>query len=135
MTLVGKKLYFFMPDLKAEEPTIYVDYVIAEEYDITDRTIKVRFLSGKAVQKFAVAETKEECEKAFEKFREYAKVYWECYDEMTPIENKLKAKYEEMYGEFMDIPLGDEIERRHNGDAVVAEVEAKEEDVPVATGE
>lgn len=137
MTLVGKKLYFFVPDLKAEAKVpVFSDFVIAEEYDITDRTIKVRFLNGKAVQKFAVAETKEECEAAQEKFREYAKTYWECFDEMTPIEKKLKAKYEEMYGEFMDIPLGDEIERRHNADLVVAndDVPAAEPDMP-AEGE
>lgn len=145
MTLIGKKLYFFIPDLKAEEPTFFTDYVIAEEFDVTDRTVKVRFLSGKAVQKFAVGETKEEVAEAFKKFQEYKKVYWECFDEMTPIEKKLKAKYEEMYGEYMDIPLGDEIERRHNGDLVVADAEAKEaeakaeakaeEDPGVCTGE
>lgn len=126
MTLIGKKLFYFIADLKAEDYPIYTDYVIAEEYDVTDRTIKVRFLNGKAVQKFAVADTEEGAKAASEKFGEYKKVYWECYDAMTPIEERLKAKYEEMYGYVMDKELGDVIEHRHNADAIVAEIEEQE---------
>jgi hypothetical protein len=40
-----------------------------------------------------------------------------------------------MYGEFMDIPLGDEIERRHNGDAVVAAAEEQEKPEVKTEGE
>lgn len=121
MKLIGKKMFFFVPDVNVDEQVIRSDFVIAEEFDAQDRTVKVRFLGGQLAHKFAVAETEEEIKKAIEKFEEYRKVYHECLEEIKPIDQRLKDKYEEMYGEVMDTDLAQMIIDRRNPNLIPEE--------------
>lgn len=124
--LLAKKMFYFIPDVSNELLKIKEDYVIATEYDTKDITFKVRFLNGDAVQMFAVAETKEEVEKAHKKFLEYRKKYWEAVEKIKPAEEALHKAYEEAYGDYISKELLEVINDRHNVNKVVAEAEAKE---------
>lgn len=121
--MLAKKMFYFIPDVASDELTIKEDYVIATEYDPKDITFKVRFLNGNAVQMFAVGETKEEVEKAFAKFQEYRKKYWEAVEAIKPAEEKLHKAYEEAYGEFISKEMLQIINDRHNVNKVVAQAE------------
>ena len=97
-------------------------------------TEKVRFLNGDAVQAFAVCDTEEELQAAFDKFLEYTKVYWEKRALTDPIEKELQAKYVEMYHDFVDPDFGQIIKDRHNPEKVIAEYEQKQKEDENAAG-
>ena len=73
--MIGETKKYFIPDVNADELIIHESDVIGEELDPNDVTIKVKFLDGHWVQKFAVADTEEELRAAFEKFQDYRKKY------------------------------------------------------------
>lgn len=123
--LLAKKMFYFIPDVSSDDLIIKEDYVIATEYDPKDITFKVRFLNGNAVQMFAVGETKKDVEKAFEKFQEYRKKYWEAVEKIKPVEAELHKAYEDAYGEYIDKKMLEIMNDRHNVNKVVAEAEQK----------
>lgn len=131
---IGSKKLYFVPDLKADELVVREGHVLAEEFDSSDFTIKVRFLNGDAVQKFAVCDTKEELQAAFDKFQTYRKKYWDCYERIQPIEAELKAVYNQLYSDVMDVEFGTYIAHRHDANAVVAEAEKKDQEAANANG-
>jgi hypothetical protein len=126
--VTGKKKVYFLPTVDCKELIKKEDYVIAVEFDNTDMTEKVRFLNGDAVQAFAVCDTDEELQAAFNKFLEYTKIYWEKRALTDPIEKDLQAKYVEMYHDFVDPDFGQIIKDRHNPEKVIAEYEQKEKE-------
>jgi hypothetical protein len=126
--VTGKKKLYFLPTVDCKELIKKEDYVIAVEFDNSDMTEKVRFLNGDAVQAFAVCDTDEELQAAFDKFLEYVKVYWEKRAITDPVEKELQAKYVEMYHDFVDPEFGKIIKDRHNPEMVIAEYEKKEEE-------
>lgn len=126
--VTGKKKVYFLPTVDCKELIKKEDYVIAVEFDNTDMTEKVRFLNGDAVQAFAVCDTDEELQAAFDKFLEYTKIYWEKRALTDPIEKDLQAKYVEMYHDFVDPDFGQIIKDRHNPEKVIAEYEQKEKE-------
>lgn len=122
--MIGQKLYYFIPNLYSDEMVVKSDFVIATEFDNVDNTFKVRFLNGDAVQMWATGLHEELLKEPFRKFQDYRKVYHECREAVRPHENRLRAKYEELFGDFMDIELGKIIENRHNPEKVLAKEEA-----------
>lgn len=132
--VTGKKKLYFLPTVDCKELLKKEDYVIAVEFDNTDMTEKVRFLNGDAVQAFAVCDTEEELQAAFDKFLEYTKVYWEKRALTDPIEKELQAKYVEMYHDFVDPDFGQIIKDRHNPEKVIAEYEQKQKEDENAAG-
>lgn len=126
--VTGKKKLYFLPTVDCKELIKKEDYVIAVEFDNTDMTEKVRFLNGDAVQAFAVCDTEEELQAAFDKFLEYTKIYWEKRALTDPIEKDLQAKYVEMYHDFVDPDFGQIIKDRHDPEKVIAEYEQKEKE-------
>lgn len=122
---LAKKLYYFVPDISADNLVIKQDYVIATEFDTKDITFKVRFLNGAAVQMFAVGETEEDVKKAYEEFQTYRKAYLEAVEEIDPVQKKLQSAYKDSYGDWMSEELMQIINDRHNVNKVVAEAEAK----------
>lgn len=119
--MIGQKLYYYIANLKSDDLVVKSDYVIATEFDNTDNTFKVRFLNGDAVQMWATASEEELLKESFEVFQEYRKVYWECREAVRPHEERLRAKYAELFGDWMDISLGQIIEDRHNPEKVLAQ--------------
>lgn len=124
--MIGLKMFYFIPNVNSEELVVKSDYVIATEFDNVDNTYKVRFLNGDAVQQFAVADTEKELKQLFERFQEYRKVYHECREAVRPHENRLRAKYEELFSGWMNIELGQIIVDRHNPEKVLAAKEAED---------
>lgn len=118
---IGSEKFYFIPDLNVSEFIVHKGHVLAEEFDNVDRTIKVRFLDGNAVQKFAVADTEEELKPWFDKFQEYREKFWDCRKRIVPIEMELQNTYAELFGEFMNIDFGKMIARRHDADAATEE--------------
>lgn len=125
--MLGFKLFYFIPNLNSDVMTIKSDYVIATEFDNTDNTFKVRFLNGDAVQMWATHDDESVLEKRFQMFLDYKKVYWECREAVRVHEDRLKAKYKELFGDWMDIGFGQIIEDRHNPEKVLAKAEKGEE--------
>ena len=126
--VTGKKKVYFLPTVDCKELIKKEDYVIAVEFDNTDMTEKIRFLNGDAVQAFAVCDTEEELQAAFDKFLEYTKIYWEKRALTDPIEKELQAKYVEMYHDFVDPDFGQIIKDRHNPEKVIAVYEQMEKE-------
>ena len=141
--VTGKKKLYFMPTVDCKELIKKEDYVIAVEFDNTDMTEKVRFLNGDAVQAFAVCDTEEELQAAYEKFLEYTKKYWELRAKTDPLEKELQSKYVEMYHElekelqskyvemyheFVDPDFGKIIKDRHDPEKVIAEYEKQQKE-------
>jgi hypothetical protein len=129
--MLGQKMYYFIPNLHSDEMVVKSDFVIATEFDNVDNTFKVRFLNGDAVQMWATGLHEELLKEPFNQFQEYRKVYHECREAVRPHEERLRAKYEELFGDFMDIELGQTIKDRHNPEKVLAkeESDAAEADV------
>lgn len=121
---IGSKQKYFIPDVNSDELVEKESWVLAEEFDNTDNTIKVRFLNGDAVQKFAVCETSEELKEAFDKFQEYRKHWWRLYEITHPAEEELREIYVKMYGEFVDADFGQLIRDMHNPEKVLAAQQA-----------
>ena len=132
--VTGKKKLYFLPTVDCKELIKKEDYVIAVEFDNTDMTEKVRFLNGDAVQAFAVCDTEEELQAAYEKFLEYTKKYWELRAKTDPLEKELQSKYVEMYHEFVDPDFGKIIKDRHDPEKVIAEYEQKQKENENAAG-
>lgn len=124
--MIGKKKYYFVPDLNADELKLRESYVLAIEFDNTDNTFKVRFLNGDAVQQWAVGDTPEAIQRAYDKFQEYRKVWHECDKACEPIMDRLRETYARLYGDYMDVSFGDMIKAMHNVRAVADAAEAKE---------
>lgn len=123
--MIGETKKYFIPDVNADELIIHESDVIGEELDPNDVTIKVKFLDGHWVQKFAVADTEEELRAAFEKFQDYRKKYHECLNKIQPIEKECREFYANMYPEYIDIELGKKILARRDAEKSIAEYEAK----------
>lgn len=124
--MIGQKMYYFIPNLNSDELVVKSDFVIATEFDNVDNTFKVRFLNGDAVQMWATGLHEELLKEPFKKFQDYRKVYHECREAVRPHENRLRAKYEELFGDFMNVELGQVIADRHNPEKVLAAKEAED---------
>lgn len=123
--MIGETKKYFIPDLSADEMIVHESDVIGEELDPTDITIKVKFLDGHMIQKFAVADTVEELQAAFDKFQDYRKKYHECLEKIQPIEKECREFYANMYPEFINIELGKKILARRDAEKSIAEYEQK----------
>lgn len=123
--MIGKTKKYFIPDLSADEMIVKESDVLGEELDPQDMTIKVKFLDGHWVQKFAVADTEEELQAAFDKFQIYRKKYHECLDKIQPIEKECREFYANMYPEYIDVELGKKILARRDAEKSIAEYEEK----------
>lgn len=129
--MLGQEKFYFIPNVQTEELVVKKDYVIATEFDNVDNTFKVRFLNGDAVQMWAVADSEEELKGLFARFQEYRVFYHECREAVRPHENRLRAKYEELFSGWMDVEFGTIISDRHNPEKILAkeESDAAEADV------
>lgn len=123
--MIGETKKYFIPDLSADEMIVKESDVLGEELDPQDMTIKVKFLDGHWVQKFAVADTEEELQAAFDKFQIYRKKYHECLDKIQPIEKECREFYANMYPEYIDVELGKKILARRDAEKSIAEYEEK----------
>lgn len=123
--MIGETKKYFIPDLSADEMIVHESDVIGEEFDPSDMTIKVKFLDGHWVQKFAVADTEEELKKAFDEFQEYRKKYHDCLNRIQPIEKECREFYANKYAEYVNVELGQKILDRRNAEKAIAEYEAK----------
>lgn len=123
--MIGETKKYFIPDLSADEMIVKESDVLGEELDPQDMTIKVKFLDGHWVQKFAVADTEEELRAAFDKFQIYRKKYHECLDKIQPIEKECREFYANMYPEYIDVELGKKILARRDAEKSIAEYEEK----------
>lgn len=125
--MIGETKKYFIPDLSADEMIVHESEVLGEELDPQDVTIKVKFLDGHWVQKFAVADTEEELQKAFDYFQKYRKKYHECLEKIQPIEKECREFYANMYPEYIDVELGQKILARRDAEKSIAEYEARQQ--------
>lgn len=125
-TIIGKTKKYFIPDVNTTELEPREGVVVAEEFDMKDATVKVRFMDGHSAHKFAVVDTDEELKAAFEKFQEYRKRYHEALEKIQPVENDLRAYYATMYPEYINNDLLQKIIEYQDANKRVAEMQAQE---------
>lgn len=124
--MIGQTKKYFIPDVNLEKLEPREGVVVAEEFDMKDATIKVRFLDGHAAHKFAVVDTDEELQAAFDKFQEYRTKYHECLKKIQPIEHELRTFYAMQYPEYVNNDLLQKIIDFQDAQKRIAEMEAKE---------
>lgn len=125
-TIIGKTKKYFIPDVNATELEPREGIVVAEEFDMKDATVKVRFMDGHSAHKFAVVDTDEELKAAFEKFQEYREEYQRALAKIQPVENDLRAYYATMYPEYINNDLLQKIIEYQDANKRVAETQAQE---------
>lgn len=123
--LIGSQKKYYIPDLSADEMVVHESFVIGEELDPSDMTIKVKFLDGHCIQKFAIADTEKELKKSFDKFQEYRKKWHECLDRIQPIEKECREFYAKQYPEYINIELGKKILDRRDAEKSIQEYEER----------
>lgn len=123
---IGSTKKYFIPDTNLEKLEPREGVVVAEEFDMKDATVKVRFMDGHAAHKFAVCDTDEELQAAFDKFQEYRKKFHECLAKIQPIERELREFYAMQYPEYVNNELLQKIIDFQDAEKRIAEQQAKE---------